>query len=278
MQKTIARKEVILSSVLFYVAISLILFLFLIPIVWIFFTSIKSPADWMHAPPIWVPKSPTLQSFKIVLENDVKAIQNSLIIVLGSSIIALFVGTIASYSISRFHVGGKNLPTTILSAYFLPPIIFAVPFLVLYKTLGMIDTRKGLMLIYIAFNLPLVIWMIKGFFDEIPKELGEMSLIDGCTWWGSLFRIDLRLVAPGLVSSFLLIVMLCWSEYMFALVLTQREAITIPVKLSLYWNETTRIQWGPQAALSLIGTIPLLIIILFIQRYLVRGLTFGAIK
>jgi multiple sugar transport system permease protein len=271
-------KKKIISKCLFYVVISLILILFLIPIFWIFSTSFKSPADWMHDPPVWIPTSSTLENFAIVLKNDLGGIINSLIVVLSSSVIALSLGTIASYSISRFKTGGKNLPVTILSAYFLPPIVFAIPFLMMYKTWGLIDTRIGLIIIYTAFNMALVVWMMKGFFDEIPRDIDEMSLIDGCTYWGSFFRIDLRLVVPGLVSCFLLIVLLSWGEYMFALTLTGSKATTIPLRLSLYWNESTRISWGPQAALSVIGTVPILTITFFIQKHIVRGLTFGAIK
>ncbi len=277
MYSNITGKKLFLT-ILLYSAIVMVLLFLLLPVFWIVMTSIKPEKEWLHSPPIWISRTPTLQNFKFVFINNLKAIQNSFITVLISVAVALPLGTMASYSVSRFKTGGKNFPIMILSANFLPPIIFTVPLLILYKTLGMIDTRRGLILIYIAFNLPLVIWMMKGFFDEIPKEIDEMSMIDGCTWWGSLFRIDLRLVAPGLIASALLMVMLCWSEYMFALVLTQRKAITIPVRISTYWTHTVQVYWGYQAALSVIGIVPLVIIILVLQRYLVRGLTFGAIK
>jgi len=274
----IKRRKKIFSRILFYAVASLIVFLFLIPIAWIFLTSVKPHGDWMSHPPVWITESPTLKNFTKVLTESSGSLYNSLIIVLTSSVIALFVGAMGSYSLSRFRVGGKNLPMTILSAYFLPPIIFAVPFLIIFKNLGIIDTRRGLILIYTAFDLPLVVWIMKQFFDEIPREIEEMSMIDGCSWWGRFFRISLRLAAPGLVTSFLLITMLSWSEYCLALALTGRKAMTIPVRFYLYWDEHTLIQWGPQAALSVVSIAPLLVIVLVIQKYLVRGLTFGAIK
>lgn len=257
----------------------IVLFFTLTPVVWIVLTSFKPQGEWVNDPPVWIPSDWSTLSFSRMWETGGKeAFLNSVIVVSISTLLAVGIGSLAAYSFSRFRTGGPHVVNWILSIKFLPPVVFAVPLLIMFTNLRIYDSYLGLILLYATFNTPFVVWMMKGFFDEVPSEIEESARVDGCSWLGTFFRISLPLVMPGFVSTVLLTFIFGWSEFLFALVFTSQERYTIPVELASYFSEAVGLEWGPQAALSVVGILPIIVFSFLIQRYLIRGMTFGAVK
>jgi multiple sugar transport system permease protein len=262
-----------------YAVIAVALVFTLLPLLWILSTSLKGPDQWQHDPPIWLPSPFTFDNFsKMWTDGGAAALLHSCVTVGISTLAATTLGALASYSMSRFRTGGRNFASWVLSVKFLPPAAFIVPLLTWYQTLGLLDSYLGLILTYTTFNLPFAVWILKGFFDEVPVELDDSALVDGCSRFGVIWRITLPVAAGGLVTTLLLTLIFNWGEYIFALVLTRSDMYTVPVRLSDYFSEATGLQWGPQAALALVAILPIIAIAVFIQRYLVRAMAFGAVK
>jgi multiple sugar transport system permease protein len=273
------RNATILLAITRYLVILLALAFTLVPLLWIISTSLKVPEQWQHNPPIWFPSPFTFDNYRQMWsDGGGAALLHSCVTVGTSTVAATLIGALAGYSMSRFHTGGRNFASWVLSVKFLPPVAFIIPLLTWYQTLGLVDTYLGLILTYTTFNLPFVVWMLKGFFDEVPIELDDSGLVDGCSRLGVLWRITLPVAAGGLVTTLLLTLIFSWGEYIFALVLTRSDMYTVPVRLSDYFSEASAMQWGPQAALALMAIVPIVVIALFIQRYLVRAMAFGAVK
>ena len=261
-------------------AVLAVVFLFtLLPVVWIVLTSFKPRSEWVSNPPVWIPSDWTVASYVSMWHSGgATALKNSVIIVSISTVAAIVVGSLAAYSLSRFRTGGDHLASWILSIKFLPPVVFAVPLLLAFSRAGLVNTYAGLVLLYTAFGLPFVIWMMKGFFDEVPAEIEEAARVDGASWPAVFWRIALPLTAPGFVATLLLTFIFGWNEFLFALIFTNQEHYTIPVQLSSYFSEAVGLEWGPQAALSVSGMLPIIVFSFLIQRFLIRGMTFGAVK
>jgi multiple sugar transport system permease protein len=259
--------------------LTVVLVITLVPVVWIVLTSFKPRGEWIHNPPVWFPSVWTAVSYREMwTSGGGRALENSLIIVCTSTVLAILLGSLAAYSLSRFRTGGDHVASWILSIKFLPPVVFAVPLLTAFTRVHLVDTYKGLILLYTTFNLPFVVWMMKGFFDEVPAEIEESARVDGCSWFGTFWRIALPLAMPGFISTLLLTFIFGWNEFLFALIFTNQDHYTIPVQLSSYFSEAVGLEWGPQAALSVLGIAPIIVFSFLIQRFLVRGMTFGAIK
>ncbi|MFN8458200.1 MAG: carbohydrate ABC transporter permease [Anaerolineae bacterium] len=273
------RRQQYLVNLARLAAVLIIVFITFIPVLWILLTGFKSEAEYLASPPVWIPSSPSWANY-VDMWNDggFEALVNSLIVTIGGCLIAMVGGVPAAYSLSRFRTGGQNLANWILSIKFMPPIAFAIPIAVMFQTLRLIDTYLGLILVYGAFNLPFVVWTMKGFIDEIPRELDESAMIDGCSRLGALWRIALPLSSPGLVTTILMTFIFIWSEFLFALILSQTELFTVPVRLSQYYSEAVGLKWGPQAALATVAILPMIAIAFIGQRYIIRALTFGAVK
>jgi multiple sugar transport system permease protein len=266
-------------NIMRFAFLAVVLFFTLTPVAWIVLTSFKPRGEWINDPPVWIPSEWSIVSYSAMWQaGGREAFINSVAVVTSATLAAVVLGTLAAYSISRFRTGGRHLANWILSIKFLPPIVFAVPLLIMFTNVGLFDSYRGLILLYTTFNVPFVVWMMKGFFDEVPPELEESARVDGCSWLGTFFRISLPLVMPGLVSVILLTFILAWSEFIFALIFTTQDRYTIPVELSSYFSEAVGLQWGPQAALSVVGILPIIVFSFLIQRYLIRGMTFGAVK
>ena len=191
-------------------------------------------------------------------------------------------GSTAAYGLSRFEYKYKiwknqDISFFFLSQLILPPVVLAMPFLVLYKELALLDSLLGLILIYALSVLPIVIWIMRDQFDSIPGELEQAALVDGCTSWGAFFRIVLPIALPGMVAAFILAVILCWNEYFFAALLTSTNAKTLPVMVASQTG-SQGIAWWSMAALASAAILPLIIIGIFLERYIVKGLTAGAVK
>ena len=261
-----------------YVIAILAIVFFLFPIVWIFLTAFKTGDEFLHSPPVWIPHSPTLRSFAhVVKTGGLRSLMNSLIISISTTGLSLLVGSLAGYGLARFKVGGNNLPFFILSQRFMPPVAVIFPFLLVFKTLKWVDTYQALIIIYLTFNLPYAVWMMRGFFQEIPKVIEESALVDGCSPFRVYWSIALPLVKPGLVATGVFCFIFSWSEFFFAVCLTRSNAVTLSVHLANFFGKMM-VMWGEVGALSVMAMIPLFFVSFVVQRYLVRGLTLGAVK
>jgi multiple sugar transport system permease protein len=205
---------------------------------------------------------------------------NSVVVVGLTTLLALLIGTPAAYAFSRMRFrGSENLSSTILSMRFMPPIAVAIPLFLMIKAIGLQDTYLGLILPYTSFSLPLVIWIMIGFFDEVPREIDDAALVDGCSHLAVLWRVMLPLVRPGLVTAALFGAIFIWNEFLVALyVIDSRDLQTISLGAATLVSAQRPIDWNIAAAVGVVTVIPILIFSLFVQRYIVRGLTAGAAK
>ena len=261
-----------------YVIAVVALMFFLFPIVWIALTAFKTPNEFLTTPPVWIPRNPSLVYFEhVAATGGFKALLNSFIISLSATLLALLIGSLAAYGLARYKVGGDNLPFYVLSQRFMPPAAVIFPFLLFFKTLKWMDTYQALILVYLTFNLPYAVWMMRGFFQEIPKEIEESALVDGCSPLGAFWRIALPLVTPGLVATGVFCFIFSWAEFFFAVTLTRSNAVTLSVYVVNFFGKMM-VQWGEVGATSIIAMLPLFLLSFIVQRYLVRGLTLGAVK
>jgi multiple sugar transport system permease protein len=260
-----------------YVGIALIIFLF--PIFWVMFTSIKTPVQAFQIPPVWMFK-PTFESYSIVFSKQpfLYYFINSLIVTVLSTSLSLIVGTLAGYSLARFRIKGQKwISFTVFFTKMFPPIVLVVPFFVLFRQFGGTDNLFTLTLAYTSFNLPFVIWLMWGFLKELPESLEEAASIDGTSRFGAMWRIMLPLAKPGFAVSAIFSAMNSWNEFLFALNLTGTHAKTLPVMAANFVTQEA-ILWGPVTATGTMLMIPLFIFTLLIQKHLVKGLTMGAVK
>ena len=261
-----------------------------LPLYWMINTSLKPETEWVTFPPIWFPENLTFDNYIVLfnpealaeeiwisLESAFPSLVNSAIISVGSTILCMVISTMCAYSISRFRVGGNFFPMSILALRMFPPIAVVLPILVLFSTVQLRDTYLGMILAYACFNLPFGVWMMKSFIDEVPRELEEAAIIDGMKPIGAMLKVTIPLVKAGLAATSLFVFILAWSEFLLAFILTDTEVATITVRLARYTTDTGEM-YGARAALGVIATIPPVVIGYLIQNYLVRGLTFGAIK
>lgn len=264
--------------ILIFIAIGLLLMLFFMPMLWMFMTSFKDKGEYFTYPPIFFPRNPDLSHFKRGLEiGGQKGIIDSFVVAACSTLVSLAVGSIAAYSIARFKIGGKHLAFWILSIRMMPPIASVLPLFLFYRFLRILDTYGALILTNTIFNIPYVVWMLKGFFEELPGELEEAALVDGCGRFGAFYRIALPLVSPGLVATALFCFMFSWNEFLFAVILTRARVtpVTVVITGMIGGHE---ILWAEISAVASLASIPVIALSIILQRYLVRGLTLGAVK
>ena len=266
-----------------YAFLAAMLLFFLFPLYWLVATALKTQAEMFSMPPVWWPERFALDYFRDILFRSSfgRLAWNSVVVAGGSTLLSVVVGTMGAYSLSRFRLPfglNRHISFWILSTRMFPPIVSIVPLFLIMRSLDLVDTRLALILAYSVFNLPFVVWMMKGFFDELPRELEESALIDGDTPFGAFRRIILPLVRPGLAATAVFCLIVAWNEFLFALVLTQTEAaLTLPVGIA---NQVTQyeIRWGAMSAAGVVAMIPLFVFALLVQRHLVRGLSYGAVK
>ncbi len=252
--------------------------LFLFPIYWLFMISFKTPEEIFSSPPVWYPASIQFDNFAVLFrDGDAVTVWNSLFVAAVSSLLAMFLGTLCAYSLARFRTGGDNLAVWIISQRMIPPIAIVFPLFLLYVWLGWVDTYHGLILLYTAFNLPYVIWMMRGYIEDVPTELEESALVDGCTRWQVLLRVVFPMVRTGLFATAVFTFVFAWNDFIFALVMTRSEVTTYPVQVTHYFGAQSNF-WAKIAAMSVLGAAPVFVAVAFLQRYLVRGITMGAVK
>jgi len=271
-------------------------FICLFPIYWTLTTSFKSAPDVMQGhivpfvdfTPDWkgwrsLGLSPdTIFETSTVRAEFMKRIANSLIASLGGSLLAVALGSLAGYGLARFPyrfgpLRNNDIGFFFISQLILPPVVLAMPFLVLYKELAFLDSLPGLILVYTLMVLPIVIWVMRDQFMSIPVELEEAALVDGLSIWGSFIRIVLPLALPGMVAGLILALVLSWNEYFFAALLTGASAKTLPVMVASQTG-SQGISWWSMAALSTAAILPLMIVGVLLERYIIKGLTSGAVK
>ncbi len=268
----------VVRFILLFLAALVVIF----PVVWVISTSIKTDVQIFAIPPILVPAHPTGARYAGLWTYGLLAyFRNSLIVAVSTAVVTIAIGTLAAFSLARFRLPGKwnaRVSFWILSTRMFPPIVTVIPLFQLMRFLGLVDTRLGLVIAYTAFNIPFVVWMMRGFFVEIPKDLEEVAMVDGCSRMRAFRSISLPLVVPGLAATAIFTVILSWQEFLFALILTQTpSSSTLPILVS---SQVTQYQilWGQMGAAGTITMVPVLIFAFSVQRYLVRGMSFGAIK
>ncbi len=261
-----------------YVAAVAVTLLFLFPVYWLFMISFKTPEEIFASPPVWWPKSLQLANYAVLFKDgDVVTIWNSVVIASVSTAAAMIIGTMCAYSIARFRTGGNFFTDWLLSNRMVPPIVIVFPVFLLYVKVGLVDSYLGLILLYTAFNLPYVVWMMRGYIQDIPLELEESALVDGCTRWQVFLRVVLPMARSGFFATAVFTFVFAWNEFIFALVLTRAEVTTFPVQVTHYFGGQSNF-WAKIAAMSALGTIPIFIAVTLLQRYLVRGISLGAVK
>jgi multiple sugar transport system permease protein len=261
-----------------YLAALLLTVLFLFPIYWLFIISLKTPEEIFAFPPVWYPKSLQFANYRVLFKDgDAVTVWNSLVLAGASTILAMIIGTLAAYSLVRFKTGGENLAVWIISQRMMPPVAIVFPIFLLYVFFGWVDSYHGLILLYTAFNLPYVIWMMRGYIEDIPLELEESALVDGCSRWEVLWKVVFPMARTGLFATAVFTFVFAWNEFLFALVLTRTEVITYTVQVTHYFGGQSNF-WAKIAAMSVLGTVPVFIAVATMQRYLVRGISMGAVK
>lgn len=251
------------------------------PIYWMVNSSLKGPAELFQRNQTYFPRAPLWQNYPdiFVRMDYVKYFTNSLIIALATTLTAVVIGSISGYSFARFKYRGRKLAVfMILISQMFPASLLVIPIFLILNQLGLINTYLGLILAYSTFILPFSVWMMKGFYATIPVDLEEAALLDGCSRLQALYKIVLPLAAPGAAATASFAFVVAWNEFMFALNLTTNNATrTLPVGLSLlvgrYFNN-----WGVLMAAAVVTSIPTLLVFLTLQKYLIRGLTAGAVK
>lgn len=249
----------------------------LFPIYWMLLTSVQPRDELMTSPPHFYTTKLTLDNWKFVFRETLPKFFNSLVIATSATVIAIVLGATSGYAFARHKVGGDTLPFWILSLKFFPPVVAIVPYFIMMKTLRLLDSRIAVIIPHLIITVPFAVWMIKGFIQEVPHELEEAAMLDGCSQLDVIRVITLPLIAPGLVVTALFCFIWSWNDFMFALILTRNKAITIPVAIS-GMREAHGLMWGEVSATAALGTIPILILTIILQKYLVRGLSLGSFR
>lgn len=260
-----------------YTAILALCFVVLLPIVWTIIVSVKPPAE-LFSRPFSIAFTPTLQNYRTVLYGSPfkSFFLNSLIVSTLTAFLSLLIATPGAYASVRFGVGGQFFKQWVLSIWFLPPIVAAIPIYLIEIKLKLLDTYIGLVIPYLLLNIPFAFLLVSSFIAGVPEEIEEAALVDGCSRFTAFYRIVFPLSLPGFLVTFAFCFMFAWNEYLFALLITATKVKTLPVHITSYMSIHS-IWWGEVAAAGMIMIAPMLIILVVIQKYLVKGLTLGAL-
>jgi len=275
-----------LWKVAYLIGLFIAMLIICLPGLWIIVSSLRPTVEIMAKPPVWIPQELSLEAYRSMFSGVGQGgipvwdyFRNSLIISITSTAIALIIGMSGGYAFARFRFRGKS--TVFLGLMLtrsVPGVALSLPLFMVYARLGIIDTHFGLILTYVALNVPFTIWLIDGFFRQVPKDLAEAAQIDGCTRWQAFWQVEFPLAGPGIASAGIFAFLTCWNEYALASQLTRSvDSKTLPVGLLDYTSEFT-IDWRGMCALAVVMIIPALALTFIIQKHLVSGLTFGAVK
>ncbi len=253
------------------------------PFAFLFLNSLKPPNEFLSTPIKVIPSHFTLEHYEDVFdtnEDTIHYLKNSLIITTATTFFSLFIGSLAAYSLARLKLP-FHLTTLIAFAFlvvrFYPKITVALPYFILMRDLHLLDTRWAVIIAHVSLTLPFTVWLMLTFFQDLPKELEQSAMLDGCNPWQRFVRIILPLTAPALVTAAILTALLSWNEFLLAATVAPADAKTLPVRISAFITDKG-ILWGPMSAMSTVIVVPMMLFALFAQRYLVRGLTLGAVK
>jgi multiple sugar transport system permease protein len=264
------------------------------PLYWIVATSFKPSDQWFSWPPVYVPSPPTLDNYRDVwigatsvaeggqtalsLQTPFLALRNSLILAFGATALAVLYGSVIAYGVSRHRLLSETRMFQLLMLRMVPPIVIVAPLSLYFSYIGLLDSMVGLGVMYFLTSLPYAVWMTKSFIDEVPREVEHAAEILGASRWRTVFEVVLPLIRSGLVATFMFILILNWSEYLLALILSKTDVVTLPVELSKFEGSTEGRLFGRQAALSVGITFPLIVVGLFIRKHLARGFSFGMVR
>lgn len=270
------RSRRLLGNLLYTIAMILVVFFMLTPFLWMVLNAFKTPLQIIKLPPELI-FTPTLRNFQNVFgtQNFMRYIMNSLIIGAGCTLVGLLIGLPAAYSIARYRQ--NRLALTILMARMVPGITFLVPLFIVFRTLGLVDTYTSLILTHMLVGLPFIVWVMVPFFESIPRELTEAAVVDGASAVRAFVTVVLPLSGPGIVTASILSFVFSWNNFMFSIVLASSRTRTVPVAIYNFISYA-QIDWGGLMAAAVVITLPVLVLAIVTQRYVIRGLTAGAIK
>jgi multiple sugar transport system permease protein len=290
MSKTQRRR---VSSIVRYTVLTVWAIMAAFPIYWMVITSFKPDYQWFSWPPVYFPSPPTLSNYlnvwfgaqeyagtqyAISSQKPLLSLWNTTVIATTSTFLSVLFGAILAYGVSRYRILSEARMFQLLMLRMIPPIVVVAPLSLYYSALGLLDTRTGLIIVYFLTTLPYAVWMTKSFIDEVPREIEQAAEILGASRWRIVFEVVLPLIRSGLVATFLFILILTWSEYLLALIITKTQVSTLPIELSKYQGSTEGRVYGRQAALAVGITIPLMIVGLVIRKHLARGFSFGMVR
>lgn len=274
------RSRGVPGRVVFYGVMLTLVLILIFPFIWITLTAFKTSFEVNAFPPKLFPSRISLDSFRGLFEEYSfgSHFLNSSIIAFGTTVVSLFIGSFAGYSIARLGFpGARILLLLLLGSLMLPAVVIIIPLYRILQTIGLIDTHIGLILLNCTYCVPLVVWMMQGYFMTIPSALEESARIDGCSYLGAFFRIVVPLSAPGIAAAGIFIFLVVWNEFLFALIFTSTRAKTLTVVISEFIG-IFEIPWNRLSAAAVVTALPVLLFMLFFQKQLVAGLTKGAVK
>jgi multiple sugar transport system permease protein len=252
---------------------------YLSPIYWVGLTSIK-PTESINSPtPVWT-FVPTAEHYQEVFSrfDFGSALLNSAVVVVVSTVITIILGFFCAYALARMKIrGADGLSLFILSLRFMPVVVVAMPFYLMYTRLGFIDSHGGLVIAYVGFGLPFAVWLLRGFIRDLPKEIDEAARLDGLSWIALIWKIILPISAPGVAVTSIFTFVFNWNEFLFALYMTQSRAVTVPIAVAKM-IDLYNVLWGPISAAVIIQLIPMIVVVGLLQRHMIRGLAMGAVK
>jgi len=269
------------STVLLYILIAIVLVIIAFPVYWLISTSLKPGVESLTNPPTYIPSRLVFDNYVAVLKSEnVKFLKNSLIVAVASTFLTTLMGAMAAYALSKTYIAfwiRRALMLWILVTRIFPPITTAIPYYVIIKNLGLADTYAALIITYVSYGLPFVIWLMLGFFQDLPADIEKAAIVDGCSMWQRFRLVVLPLTLPGLAVTAIFAFIYAWNEFLYASILTSFTAKTLPVVISTFISDQY-LRWGEMSAMGSMMIIPVMIFALAAQKYLVRGLTFGAVK
>jgi len=273
------RQWIRLSDLVCGFALAVALFVFLAPVLWMLITAVKPPGEWLNEPPVFIPSELHWANFTDALFKwgGLKGLTDSLIVAALSTLLSLLLGVPAAYAIGRYRTGGDNLSFTVLSILFMPPVAVAIPMYLFWSALGLLDSYTALILQYTVFNIPFISWVLKSFFEDIPRDMEDSAMVNGATRWRAFWEIAVPLARPAILAVALLAFIFSWNEFFFAVILTRAEVTTLPFILPVLM-EGHDVLWGDIAAIATLGALPVVVLAFALQKYLVRGLSFGTLR
>ncbi len=262
-----------------YLVLALLSIASVLPFLWVVLTAFKDRITAFSVPPTWIFK-PSIESFVtlITFRRMHKFLLNSAIISVSATVLSVGIGTFAAYALARFRFGGRDdVAFWILTNRMLPPVAVIIPMFMIFQTVHLLDTHIGLIILYTGMQLPFVVWMLRGYFEDIPRALEEAAWVDGDSWLAAFRKITLPLVTPAITATAIFVMILSWNEYAFALFITGPNSKTLPPSVVTFMVERS-VEWNQLGAACIFIALPILIFVLFVQRYFVRGLTMGMMR